>query len=481
MNNFYTSTVYEKGAEVIRMMHTLLGEEKYRMAMDLYFKSFDGEAVTTGDFVWAMSKAGEINLEQFQLWYHQSGTPRLVVEEQFEDGRYSLKLTQKIPDAVDGSKQLPMYYPLKIALMHQDGSQALEEMLIISNEEELFSFEGFLEKPVLSINRDFSAPIIVEQEQIDYPFLMKYDTNSFTQYEAAQNFAVVTMEVMMEGKEIDKEYIESFGYLLDLDIDLSYKALLLELPSVSVLMQRQEFIDCQKIYAAQEDLLRELALNFKEKLLALYHTYHETTADLSAKSIAKRALKNRVLKLLSALESKEIALIAKEQYENSLTMTDRVVALDVLEHTDETLAEIAFKDFYKKYKDNTLVMNKYFALLSSSLRDDILHRVKALQNDEVYDEKVPNLVRSLVGSFARNHKHFHAKDGEGYKFVADKIIEIDKINPQMASNLCSSFKIYDKMNKENQKLMKRELLRVVSTHSLSKNSFEIIDKILKSK
>lgn len=480
MNNFYTSTVYEKGAEVIRMIYTLLGEEKYRRAMDLYFKSFDGKAVTTDDFVNAMSEAGEIDLGQFKLWYHQSGTPRLVVEECFKNGRYTLKLTQKIPDDVDGSKQEPMYYPLKIALIHQDGVEAFEKRLVISKEQERFIFEGFEAKPILSINRDFSAPIIVEQERAEYAFLMKYDTNSFTQYEATQSFAIATLEAMMEGHNINKAYIEAFGYLLDLNIDLSYKALLLELPSVSTLMQRQEAVDCQKIYIAQENLLKELALTFKEKLLELYCENHSTTTSLDAKSISKRAIKNRVLKLLSVLESKEISLIAKAQYDRSLTMTDRIAALDVLEHTDELLAKEAFGDFYNKYKGNTLVMNKYFALLSSSLRDGVLHRVKVLQSDEAYDEKVPNLVRSLVGTFARNHKHFHAKDGEGYKFVADKIMEIDKINPQIASGLCSTFKIYDKMNKENQKLMKRELMRVVSTQSLSKNSFEIIEKILKS-
>ncbi len=480
MNNFYTSTVYEKGAEVIRMMHTLLGEEKQRAAMDLYFKSFDGEAVTTGDFVWAMSKASGIDLEQFKLWYHQSGTPRLIVEEDFKDGIYTLTLTQKIPDAVDDSKQQPMYYPLKMALINTDGSQALEEMLTISQAKESFTFETFDAKPILSINRDFSAPIIVEQQENQYAFLMKYDTNSFTQYEAAQNFAIETLEAMMEGKGINEAYVEAYGYLLDLDIDLSYKALLLELPSISTLMQRQELIDCQALYGAKEDLLRHLATVYKEKLLAIYGKYHFPDAvEIDGEHIAQRAIKNRVLKLLSALESREIALLAKAQYDNSLTMTDRVVALDVLEHTDEPLAEAAFKDFYQKYKANTLVMNKYFTLLSSSMRDDVLHRVKALQNDAVYDEKVPNLVRSLVGTFAKNHKHFHSKDGEGYKFVADKIIEIDKINPQMASNLCSTFKIYDKMNKENQKLMKRELIRVISTQGLSKNSFEIIDKIVK--
>ena len=481
MNNFYTSTVYEKGAEVIRMMHTLLGDEKYRKAMDLYFESFDGEAVTTGDFVWAMSKAGEIDLEQFKLWYHQSGTPRLIVDEQFKDGRYTLTLTQRIPDAVDGSKQEPMYYPLKIALFDKEGSCLEEKLLIVSQEKEHFIFENLVSKPYLSINRDFSAPIILEQKSVDYAFFMKYDNNSFTQYESAQNFAIQTLEMMMQGENISKEYVASFDYLLDLDIDRSYKALLLELPTVATLMQRQEPVDCQLIYNVKEDLCKHLATTFKAKLLEIYHANHfPKSSDISAQNIAHRALKNRVLKILSALESKEIAMIAKAQYDNSLTMTDRVVALDVLEHTDESLAEVAFKDFYEKYKDNTLVMNKYFALLSSSLKEDILHRVKALQNDAVYDEKVPNLVRSLVGTFARNHKHFHAKDGEGYKFVADKILEIDKINPQMASGLCSSFKIYDKMNEENKKLMKRELMRVISTQSLSKNSFEIIDKILKS-
>ncbi|MBA1433243.1 MAG: aminopeptidase N [Epsilonproteobacteria bacterium] len=480
MNNFYTATVYEKGAEVIRMMHTLLEDEKYRAAMDLYFERFDGQAVTTEDFVWAMSEADGIDLEQFKLWYHQSGTPKLIVKEDFSDTTYTLTLTQQIPDAVDGTQQEPMYYPLKIALLDAKGEEILEKLLIVSKAKESFSFKGLAAKPMLSINRDFSAPIIIEQKNNDYAFLMQYDTNSFTQYEAAQNFAIETLEAMMQGKGIDEAYVEAYGYLLDLDVERSYKALLLELPTISTLMQRQEAIDCEELYGVHETLTEHLATLYKEKLLAIYHANHfPYDSQINGESIAKRALKNRALKLLSSLQTQEIALLAKAQYDNSVTMTDRMVALDVLEHTDESLAEIAFKDFYEKYKENTLVMNKYFALLSSSLRDDILHRVKALQNDEVYDDRVPNLVRSLVGTFARNHKHFHAKDGEGYKFVADKIIEINKINPQMASGLCSTFKIYDKMNKENQKLMKRELMRVISTQSLSKNSFEIIDKILK--
>ena len=245
-------------------------------------------------------------------------------------------------------------------------------------------------------------------------------------------------------------------------------------------MQLQKEIDFEEIYAAQDKLLKHIAQKFKNKLLDIYkQNYMPASIKLEAEYIAKRAIKNSVLKILSALKNDEVAQLAQKQYEESLTMTDRIVALDVLENLHVSYAQTALQNFYDRYKDETLVMNKYFAILASSSRYDVLERVEKLQRDKVYDEKVPNLVRSLVGSFARNHKHFHAKDGSGYKFLADKIIAIDKINPQMASGLCGAFKVCDKMNKHNQDLMKKELSRVISTQGLSKNSFEIIDKILK--
>ncbi|WP_418641190.1 aminopeptidase N [Sulfurimonas sp. ST-27] len=480
MNNFYTATVYEKGAEVIRMVYTLLGEKNYRQAMDLYFKTFDGQAVTTNDFLWAMHQCGDFDLELFKRWYKQSGTPRLHVKDSFENGTYSIVLTQKVPDDVDGKKQKPYYYPLKMGLLDRDGNEILAETLIISKESETFVFDNLKEKPVLSINRDFSAPIIVEQEENNYAFLMKYDTNSFTQYEATQNFALRTINEIIESSAINNDFVDAYGHLLDLDVDLSYKALLLELPSVSAIMQLQKEIDFDVIYDAQDQLLLHIAQKYKEKLLDIYKQNHlPASGSLAAKHIAKRAIKNRALKILSILKNSEVAELAQKQYEESLTMTDRIVALDVLENLHVSYAEVALQDFYNRYKDETLVMNKYFAILASSSRYDVLERVEKLQRDKVYDEKVPNLVRSLVGSFARNHKHFHAKDGSGYKFLADKIIEIDKINPQIASGLCGAFKVCDKMNKHNQELIKKELSRVISTQGLSKNSFEIIDKILK--
>ena len=479
MNNFYTSTVYEKGAEVIRMIYTMIGKEKFREAMDIYFEKFDAMAVTTDDFLWAMSEGGGVDLTQFKRWYHQSGTPRLKVEEEYKDGCYKLLLTQKIADSIDKTKQEPYLYPLKIALIGEDEKELVEKTLIVSKKSEEFVFENLSSKPHISINRDFSAPIIVEQDVSDNAFLMKHDKNSFTRYEATQNFAVETLEKIMACGDVDEKFIKAYGYLLDLDIELSYKALLLELPLISTLMQRQDEVDFEPIYTAKEKLQEVLANRYKGKLLDIYHKFHMPYDDsIDSQSMAKRAIKNRCLKLLASLKTSDILSLATKQYDNSKTMTDKVVALEILQNISKERSKTAFDDFYSKYKNNTLVMNKYFAILASSTQEGVLQNVKELQDDEAYDEKVPNLVRSLIGSFTRNYKYFHAKDGSGYSFVAKKILDIDKINPQMASSLAGAFKIYKKLNPINKELMKKELECIVSTQSLSKNTYEIVHKIL---
>jgi len=480
MNNFYTATVYEKGAEVIRMIHTLIGELNFFNAMQLYFDKFDGMAVTVDEFLWAMQEASGHDLTAFKLWYDQSGTPTLKVEESYEDGVYRLNTKQIVPLNVEKEEQKPYYYPLKIALFDEITYECVvEEMLIISKESEEFVFKGLKNGVVLSINRDFSAPIIVKQKDPKYRFLMMHDTNSFVRYESAQAYALEVLELLLAGKDIPREYKEAYGYLLDLDGDLSYKALLLELPTVTAMMQNREDIDVQKLISARERLEKELVLEYREKIIQLYETHHQPkNSEIDASSMAQRAIKNRALKLLGCLETQEISQIAYKQYEESLTMTDKVVALEVLENISQELSQKAFSDFYERYSNDTLVMNKYFALLASSKRDGVLQRVEQLENDEVFDIKVPNLVRSLIGTFARNEKYFHATDGSGYKYLAKKIIEVDKINAQMASSLAGAFKIYKKLNSKSQKLMKVELECVVSTQSISKNLFEIVDKIL---
>jgi len=465
MNNFYTSTVYEKGAEVIRMIHTLLGEKKYRDATDLYFKTFDGQAVTTNDFLWAMSEGGGINLTQFENWYHKKGTPVLKVEEFYEDETFRIKFTQ------EGD----FYFPLRVGIIDSiTGEELVDEILIIDKKTDEFSYKDIKAKPIISINRDFTAPIIVEEKDKDFSFLMKYDKNSFNRYEATQNYATKTLQTMMNGGEIDEKFVEAYGYLLDLDVDLSYKALLLELPTVSTLMQKQDVVEFSVIYEAKERLDLHLATVYETKLLKIYES-------LDDKTIPNRAMKNRALKILSALESDEVIKLTQEQYKISTTMTQRIVALDILENISKYDAKSELENFYERYNNDTLVMNKYFAILASSSAKDVLARVNELQNDKVYDEKIPNLVRSLIGSFSRNYKYFHAKDGSGYKFISDKIIEIDKINPQMASSLSGAFKIYPKMGEINKGLMKIELQKILDTKSLSKNCYEIVNKTLNSK
>jgi len=467
MNNFYTSTVYEKGAEVIRMIHTLIGEQNFRKSMDLYFEKFDGQAVTTDDFLWAMENGSGHNFSKFRKWYDESGTPKIVVNENFEKGVYTLNITQK---------QTPFYFPLKIGLIDGQGKEIVDDMLIIENEEEIFSW-NLDEKPVLSINRDFSAPIIVENKNTNFSFLMKYDKNSFTKYESAQTFAIKTIQQIMKNGTVDDMFIESYGYLLSLDLELSYKALLLELPTVSMIMQEESSIDFDVICESIETLSTHLAKTYKSELLDIYKRDHNPfSKDLDSLHVGKRAMKNRVLKLLSFTNDEDVVELVKQQYYESFTMTDKICALGILENT--TNAKDELEDFYSKYKNNSLVMNKYFATIASSKKDGVLKKVQELQNDELYDEKVPNLVRSLLGSFSRNYKHFHKKDGSGYIFLAKKILELDKINPQISSSLMGAFKIYPKMNEKNKQLMKKELECVVSTHSLSKNCFEIVSKIL---
>jgi aminopeptidase N len=239
-------------------------------------------------------------------------------------------------------------------------------------------------------------------------------------------------------------------------------------------------VDFEELSEARKKLTVAIATTHKEKLLELYHAYHEPKSGIESENIAKRSIKNICLSRLSALDGKELIEVAQNQYANSLSMSDRMVALSIIENSTDHYAEEELKNFYDKYKDNTLVMNKYLGIKASSHREGLLQRVTDLQEDEVYDVKVPNLVRSLIGAFLGNYKYFHEKDGSGYKFMADKLIEIDAINAQMASRLAGGFKLYKKMNSVNQELMKIELERIISTEGLSKNSFEILDKIVNS-
>jgi aminopeptidase N len=480
MNNFYTSTIYEKGAEVIRMIHTLIGQENYRKAMDLYFKTFDGEAVTTDDFLWAMSEASGHNLTQFKRWYDQSGTPTIKVDEKYEDNIYTLYISQYIPKTPKGEEQKNYYFPLKIALLNDNGNEIIEQTLIISESSHFFIFKGLSAKPHLSVNRDFSAPVIVKQEKSDYAFLIKHDNNSFVKYQTLHSFAIQTLEALMQNETLNQNFIEAYGEILDLNIDLSYKALLLTLPTETALIQTQKEIDFEIIGKALKTLKQELAKTYKSKLLELYNKNHEPKANnIEPISKGKRALKNFVLELLASLESQEVVNLATEQYNNALSMSDKLVALKIIESSTNYYSSEPLENFYNKYRENKLVKTKYFGIIASSRREGLFERIEAVEQEKIYNEKVPNHLRSLIGLFANNSKYFHEKDGSGYKFMANKIIHIDSINAQVASRMVGVFTIYEKMNPHNKVLMKKELEQILSTQNLSNNLYEMVSKILK--
>jgi aminopeptidase N len=466
------------------MIHTLVGEKRFKDAMDLYFKSFDGQAVRTEDFLWAMSKGAKIDLSQFERWYIQERTPLLHVKESYDKDRaiYTLELTQEIPDSVSGKKQLPYHYPLLVALFDSKAKEIQNRLLHVSADKESFVFENIDEKPVLSINRNFSAPVKVIYKESDNAFLMKYDSDGFNRYEASETFALDVIFKLMEGEsKIDEEYLRAFEIVLeDKSIDLMLKSQILELPSVNVIMQAQKVIDVDGAYRAKKILKEAILSSFEDKMYSMYLSLHDPkNRDIDATNIAKRSMKNLLLGYLITSKKSKMTDLALSQYRESVTMTDRVVALDLLENYAPLKAAQPLNDFYEKYSSDTLVMNKYFSILAAADRDDVLDRVRSLQNDRVYDVKVPNLVRSLIGVFARNAKYFHAPTGDGYSFIADKIIELDKINPMIAAGLSGAFKSYGRLDALHKELMHDELKRILSVDDISKNVFEIIQKIVK--
>ncbi len=490
INNFYTATVYEKGAEVIRMFHTLLGEQAYRHAMDRYFDTFDGKSVRTEDFFWAMQQHTSLDLTLFERWYTQMRTPQLHVRTDYNARTAELKITckQVIPDDVNGKKQLPYMYPLRLALLNERGEtipmriakQPLIDrgIIIISQEEETFVFQDAVAFSQLSLNREFSAPIKLHVKGVDNIFLMQHDTDGFVRYEAAQEEAVA----VMMGSRQHTDFIEAFGaILIDERIDLLFKAELLELPSLALLMQEQHSnIDVAALYQARETLMLAVAQTHEEVMMRLYRKLHEPhNTCLDATSQGKRALKNRILSYLARLENASVVDIIQKQYEQSATMTDRIAALALLEKVAPHKAIEALEQFYDTYAHDALTMNKYFALQAASERLGTLERVKALEKDRCFDMKVPNLVRALLGTFTRNFLHFHAVDGSGYGYIAEKIIELDAINPSIASGLAGAFKTYRQMQLSNQHEMQRALETIMGVETLSKNVYEIVEKILK--
>ncbi|KIM12768.1 MAG: hypothetical protein KU37_02520 [Sulfuricurvum sp. PC08-66] len=480
INNFYTATIYEKGAEVIRMLEHILGREGFKNGMDLYFATFDGQAVRTEDFLWAMGEANGYDTTQFARWYSQVGTPIVRVETHYDatQSHFSLTLFQESPES--------LVIPLSMALIGE-GQTSHASMLIFDQKVQTFSFDGIAQEPYLSINRGFSAPIILDMHPRKgaLGYLMKHDSDAFNRYEAAQEYALVVMDRLYDAAlsgmqmSVEPAYIEAFGAILsDALMSNAIKAKMVEIPTIDRMMQRHVDIDIGALYGAREFLRTTLAGAFEEELYAIASSIHASTYTLDNASIGSRALKNSLMQLLGALGNARIVQKAYTNYENATNMTDRFAMLSLLSHIDCPERVASQEHFYATYAHDTLVMNKYLAVIAQSTLPETPARVKAMQNDAVYDPMVPNLVRALIGSFAKNHRYFHSIDGSGYAFIADKIIALDLFNPQIASSLALAFRIMGRLNQTQQTLMRKELERILEVENLSSNLYEIVAKLL---
>lgn len=492
INNFYTATIYEKGAEVIRMIQTLLGVDGFRRGMDKYFELFDGQAVRTEDFIHAMSVANNnFDFTQFKNWYSQNGTPTVYATSKYDANKkqFSLTLKQELPfNAPKGAKFYHM--PIRVGLVdRKSGNDVVTKVLELKEEVQTFTFENITTPVVASVNREFSAPIklVTDLSFEDELFLMANDKDSFNRFEASQ---VVSTKIMLDlikaagekrALELNGAYIESFGKILaDTTIDEAFKALSMTIPSEGILHQEQKEILYKETYEVREFVKATLANAYKDQLLKLYKGIDQKGEyKLTPKAMGERSLKLKALDFLSYVNKGEFDNLVNEHFVNASNMTDEIGALGILVASNSAHKKAALEAFYKKWNKETLVMQKWLTVQALESSDAVYKTVLELEKSPIYDRTIPNLVRALLLQFVAGNKvQFNHESGRGYKLAADRIIELDKLNPQVASRLASGFKDYKKTPVALQNLMKPELERILKVDSLSKNVFEIVSKIL---
>ena len=503
MNNFYTTTVYEKGSEVIRMIHTLLGSVGFRKGMDLYFERHDGKAVTTDDFVDAMADASGVDLRQFRLWYDQAGTPTLETSGAYDPsaGTYALTVKQSVPDTPGHSGKQPMHIPLAMGLLDADGREIdlqLEgeaaptgghRVLDVKAAEQTFTFVNVPSAPVPSLLRGFSAPVYLETDlgHEDLSFLMSHDTDSFNRWEAGQQLATDLLlgyvSDIQAGRELEPAPVLIDAYdkvLADTELDPALAAQALVLPGSAVLAERMDVIDPDAIVGALKFLRRSVGAALNERFASVYAANRsEGEYRIDPASMGRRSLKNLALGYLLSQEDAASRDLAANQYRRADNMTDSFAALAMLSEQDCDEREETLGSFYDRWKNNTLVLDKWFTVQATSLLPGTLDRVKELMRHEAFDIKNPNKVRALIGAFAHgNLLGFNAADGSGYAFVADRVIELNELNPQVAARLASAFNRWLKFDEDRQGLIRAQLERIEGSEGLSRNVYEIVSKAL---
>ncbi|WBO22269.1 aminopeptidase N [Sphingomonas abietis] len=486
ISNFYTATIYNKGAEVIRMMHTMLGAEGFRRGTDLYFERNDGTAATCEDFVRAMEDANGADLTDFRRWYAQAGTPRVRATLEHEAGTATARLTlaQTVPATPGQPDKLPMPLPLRIALFGADSGTPIvaERVHVLGDEATEILFEGVDEPPVLSINRGFSAPVIVETNRsaADLAFLSAHDDDPFARFEAMQQLMVDTLVAAINGGQADEAAVVAAvrETLTDPALDAAFIGEAVLLPSESFLGDQLPVVDPSAVRRARDSLRKRLGRELEPEWRATYAATAANRFEYTPTAKGLRRLHSVALGYLDACGAADVPALALAQFEGADNMTDRQGALGVLANGLSGERETALAAFYDRYRNDALVLDKWFTTQAIAMREDTADAVERLARHPDFTLANPNRMRSLVGAFAANQYAFHAADGRGYRFVADMILAADTLNPQSAARLVPPLGRWRRFEPARSALMKAQLERIVATPGLSKDVFEQVSRSL---
>ncbi|ELJ8837660.1 aminopeptidase N [Vibrio parahaemolyticus] len=496
MNNFYTLTVYEKGSEVIRMYHTLLGEEGFQKGMKLYFERHDGTAATCEDFVSAMEDATGVDLKQFRLWYSQSGTPTLRVNSEYnaEAKTYALTVEQFTEATQDQAEKQALHIPFDIELYDSKGQiipltingESVHSVLDIKQDKQTFVFENVAEQPVPSLLREFSAPVKLEYDYSDAEliFLMKHATNDFARWDASQmllaKYIRQNVTNVQTGSEVQlsEDLIDAFrGVLLDENLEPAFIAQVFSLPSINEITGWYKQIDVDAVDTVLNSITVSLSAALEDELSATYHTLKQAEYTIDHAAIGKRALRNQCLQFLAHTDKGNT--LVKAQYEAANNMTDTIAAMSAANSAQLECREELMADYSDKWKHDGLVMDKWFALQGSNPAEDALEKVKATMNHEAFSLKNPNRTRSLIGSFlAANPVRFHDKSGSGYQFAGDILRQLNDSNPQVASRMIDPLLKFRKYDEARQAMIRAELEKLKAMDNLAKDLFEKVTKAL---
>jgi aminopeptidase N len=486
INNFYTTTIYEKGAEVVRMYRTLIGRQAFRKGFDTYIERNDNSAATVEDFLAAMQSATEIDLSGIMTWYEQAGTPEISFGESYDQAtrKFTLTLRQITKPTPGQPDKKPFLIPVAMGLLAEDGTELHAETLLFDQPEQIFVFENIEQKPVPSLFRGFSAPVkLLGQSRERLAFLAAKDTDLFNRWDALQQYATsvlldgIAAHQKGEAFKLDPALTEAIaGILRAAGEDPAFAAEAIILPGESLLADAMDVVDPDAIHAVRDAARAALGETLRDDFIAAVQTFsHVAPDDLSGLAMGSRAIKNAALGYLAADGDVAPAVV---QFAADANMTDTLSALVILAETTSPKRDEALAAFYERWKSNPLVLDKWFSVQARSGAEDTLARVQKLTKHPDFDLKNPNRVRALIGAFAANQAKFHDKSGNGYELLADTIIALDAKNPQIAARLCTALGTWRRFDTARQALIKHQIERILAVETLSHNTYEMASKAI---